>query len=66
MRVRTFGSGPVIGRQEQETQQRHAPEEAEPGCDARIAGSGSHGSSCYFLIADVLARGLFEVAAGSH
>jgi hypothetical protein len=30
MGVRAFSSGPVIGRQEQETQQRHAPEETEP------------------------------------
>ena len=31
MWVRAFGTGPVIGRQEQETQQRDAPEEREPG-----------------------------------
>ena len=30
MRVRAFRSSPVIGRQEQETQQRNAPEETEP------------------------------------
>jgi hypothetical protein len=29
--MRAFGTSPVIGRQEQETQQRHAPEETEPG-----------------------------------
>ena len=31
MRVRGFGSGPVVRRQEQESQQRHAPEETDPG-----------------------------------
>jgi hypothetical protein len=31
MRVRAFSAGPVIGGQEQQTQQRDAPEKSEPG-----------------------------------
>ena len=65
MRVRAFGSSPVIGRQDQETQQRHAPEEAEPGCEARFVGSGSHVSSRCFLLVDLVTRGRCDIAVRS-
>src|SRR5829696_659775 len=65
MPVRGFGSSSEISGKEQETQQRHAPEETGPDGNARLTPSTSHRSSRYFLMGDFLVHGLFAIAAGS-
>ena len=65
MPVRGFGCSSKISGKEQETQQRHAPEEIGPNGNARITPSASHGSSRCFLTGDLLVHGLFDIVAGS-
>jgi hypothetical protein len=60
MRMRAFSPGPVCGRQEQETQQRHPPEEKDPGCRAKLAESTWHGLTRCFPMVEVIAREHFD------
>jgi hypothetical protein len=66
MSVWGLGSTSVIGRKEKETQQRHAPEETGPDGNVRITPLASHGLSRCYLMVDLLARGLFDIAARSN
>src|SRR5215208_8269995 len=69
MPVRGFGSSSEISGKEQETQQRHAPEETGPAGNPKITPSTSHGSSRCFLTVHldvhVHAPGLVRIAAGT-
>ena len=58
--MRVFATHLVIGSQEREIQQRHTPEEREPGRQVKFAGSTWHGSSRCFPMVEVFAREHFN------